>query len=210
MNSYIFPARGELWISSTINGFWSFFDLFSPLFTPFQICFSSFVKIKTRVGISWGAWNVGVRSMDRQTDVDGMSLIDVSAEDDSLLSSPALKLSNDADRTPDFRSSPATTFRVQRNALSSTHHCTSSSGGYFRIVCRVSIFIDCSRCPRRKLLMNMWHYIELLLNTCIQKFSPCLPGFSTDTESLPRSFILLCVFRLQFLVSVQALRIIGF
>jgi hypothetical protein len=78
---------------------------------------------------------VGIQSMDRQTDVDGLSLIDVSAEDDSLLSSPALKLYNDADRTIDFHSSPATTVRVQQSALASTHHRISPSGGYFLIIC---------------------------------------------------------------------------
>lgn len=65
--------------------------------------------------------------MDRQTDVDGLSLIDVSAEDDSLLSSPAIKLHNDADRTLDFHSSPATTVRVQQSALASTQHRISPS-----------------------------------------------------------------------------------
>jgi hypothetical protein len=73
--------------------------------------------------------------MDRQTDLDGLSLIDVSAEDDSLLSSPALTLYNDVDQTLDFHSSPTTRVRVQQISLSSTHHRISPSGGYFHMIC---------------------------------------------------------------------------
>jgi hypothetical protein len=93
--------------------------------------------------------------MDHQTDVDGLSLIDVSTEDDILLSSPALKLYNDVDRTLDFHSSPTTTLQVQQSSLDSTHHHISPPGGYFLIICLVPIFIECSFCPWRNLPVNM-------------------------------------------------------